>query len=447
MKKMMVFMFVLFLCIAGLASVHAAPGLSPSISVSLVNQDPDPALAGEIVEVRVGVENVGDNPINDLIVEFVPSYPFDVLSGEASLQKLGTIQATGGSSSQNLKIIKFKIRVDKDAIAGNYELKLKYYAEGAVAETQATLSVEVQNRDNAEIIHIDKSVLVPGAEDTLRFTINNVGNSPLRDLTFYWENSDNSILPVGSDNTKYIKYIDVGESAVLEYKVIADTNAEPGLYKLDLYLTYDDPVRNGTKTVTTIAGVYVGGGTDFDVAFSQSASGQMSFTVANIGSNPAYSVSVIVPDQQGWRVSGSSTVIIGNLNKGDYTVATFALSNMAQNRTGIQTMPRTQNQSEQFQQGQFQRSMNASGDKVRMQIAYTDTRGQRLVVEKEVKVSSDAGGTAAAAFAGRRTAQQNVFSRYKWYFIAFVVVMIGFFVYYKIRRKRILDAEVKPKKK
>jgi len=42
------------------------------------------------------------------------------------------------------------------------------------------------------------------------------------------ENTDNIILPVGSDNTKHIKYIDPGEGQDLEYQVIADTNAVPG---------------------------------------------------------------------------------------------------------------------------------------------------------------------------------------------------------------------------
>ena len=143
-----------------------------------------------------------------------------------------------------------------------------------------------------------QSALVPGKQSSMKFTINNVGNAPLRDLTFYWENTDNIILPVGSDNTKYIKYIDIGNGTDLEYQVIADTNAQPGLYKLNLYLTYEDSFSNKTNKINTIAGMYVGGGTDFDVAFSDNANGQMSFSVANIGSNPANSVSVIIPQQK-----------------------------------------------------------------------------------------------------------------------------------------------------
>jgi len=91
-------------------------------------------------------------------------------------------------------------------------------------------------------------------------------------------------------------------------------------------LTYKDNINGTEKKISTIAGMYVGGGTDFDVAFSDNANSQMSFTIANIGSNPANSVSVVIPQQRSWSVSGSNSVIIGNLNKGDYTVASSSCS-------------------------------------------------------------------------------------------------------------------------
>ena len=40
-----------------------------SLSISLVNQDPDPVIAGGIVELRFGAINVGGQPINNAIIE------------------------------------------------------------------------------------------------------------------------------------------------------------------------------------------------------------------------------------------------------------------------------------------------------------------------------------------------------------------------------------------
>jgi hypothetical protein len=420
--------------------VHSA-AVAPTITISLVNQDPDPATAGDIVDVRVGIQNDGDSPTNDLLLEFVPSYPFSLVSGQDAIQKMGTIQGTSGVNSANLKVVKYTLRVDKDAAAGSYELKFKDYEEGAAGTTQQTVLVTVKGNNNAEVIHINQTVLIPGKEEGLQFVINNVGSAPLRDLTFSWDNDDKVILPVGSDNTRYVKYIAVGESAKIDYKVIADTNADPGLYQLDLSLKYTDSSGNGTRIISTQAGVYVGGGTDFEVAFSESSSSQMSFTVANIGSNPAYSVSVSVPDQRGWSVTGSNSVIIGNLDKGDYTVASFILQSLA---GGL--MNRTANAGNQMP-GQFPNkntSLNTTSDTVRIQIAYTDTKGTRQIVQKEVKTGSSTEGTTARmplGFQGRQTTSQNILVKYKWYFIGFAVFLVAFVGYRIIRKKKNQDQE------
>jgi hypothetical protein len=444
-KILSVFMFlVLMVCIPGVFAELGSLADATVLSISLVNYDPNPATAGNVVEASIGVENIGSMDINDLMLEVLPEYPFELVSGETAVKSIGIIQGYTEGSNANIKIIKYRMLINKDTPAGSYELKFKYYQSGSTSSTQKSLYLDVKNKESAEVIQIDKSTLVPGKQSSLKFTINNMGNGPLRDLTFYWENTENIILPVGSDNTKYIKYIDIGNNSDLEYQVIADTNAQPGLYKLNLYLTYEDSISNQTKKISTIAGVYVGGGTDFDVAFSDNANGQMSFSVANIGSNPANSVSVVIPEQDSWSVSGPNSVIIGNLNKGDYTVASFKLqssSNMTfQNRAA---------RNNSYGQGRsMQRSTNSSPDTMLMQIAYTDTMGERIVVEKEVKVGSQNIGSenGTTAFQGRRgTVQQDVFSTYIWYFLGMTVLVGGVVVHRKYKSRKLIDPDFRMK--
>ncbi|HEY9246348.1 MAG TPA: COG1361 S-layer family protein [Candidatus Methanoperedens sp.] len=440
MKKTMFPVLGMLLLMAYAPSVYADLAGSTVLSVSLANYDPNPAIAGNTVEVRIGIENIGGTTTNDLMLEVVPAYPFELVPGENAVQDAGIVQGYQADSTANIKIVKYTMQINKDAPAGSYELKVKYYEQGSTASTQKSLYLDIKSRESAEVIHIDKSTLVPGKQSSLKFTINNVGSAPLRDLTFYWENDDKIILPVGSDNTKYIKYIDIGSGSDLEYQVIADTNAQPGLYKLNLYLTYEDSISNQTKKISTIAGVYVGGGTDFDVAFSENANSQMSFSVANIGSNPAYSVSVMIPEQQGWRVSGSNSVIIGNLNKGDYTVASFKLQSQMSEING------TARSNTNFQGRQ--RSMNSSSDTVQMQVAYTDTMGERKIVEKEVRIGFQniASTDGQMAMQGRRGIQQgSAFSNYAVYFIG-IVVLLGIVAgHRKYRSRKLFDPDFKLK--
>ncbi|MCX9009994.1 MAG: COG1361 S-layer family protein [Candidatus Methanoperedens sp.] len=448
MKKIIFPVLILLLMTAYTPAVNAGLAGSTVLSISLANYDPNPAIAGDTVEVRIGIQNIGGTDVNDLKMEIVPSYPFELVHGESAVQDVGIVQGYQADSTSNIKIVTYRMQINKDVPAGSYELKVKYYEQGSTDVTQKSLYLNVKSRESAEVIHIDKTALVPGKLSSLKFTINNVGNAPLRDLTFNWENSADIILPVGGDNTKYIKYIDVGNSSDLEYQVIADTNAQPGLYKLNLYLTYEDSISNQTKKISTVAGVYVGGETDFDVAFSESTNDQMSFSVANIGSNPAYSVSVAIPGQPGWRVSGSNSVIIGNLNKGDYTVASFKLQSPV-SAVASQNMTDRSNTQGRYMQRSMNSSTSSSPDTVLMQISYTDTMGERKIVEKEVKIGFQnmASADGQMAFQGRRGAvqQQSVFSNNILYFFGITVLVGGVIVHRKYRSRKLLNPDFKMK--
>src|SRR4030042_1597451 len=209
-------MIVFILCFS---FVSAELGNMASISLSLINQDPDPAIAGDVVELRIGIQNIGGKATEDLVIELVPSYPFSLASGEDAIREIGVVQGYQGYyESSSMKVVKYKVRVDKEGIAATYDLKIKYYEKGSGTSAETTLDIAVSSKESAEVIHIDKTVLVPGHQSSLKFSINNVGNAPLRELTFSWENEDGAVLPVGSDNTRYIKYLGVGESAEIEYQ-------------------------------------------------------------------------------------------------------------------------------------------------------------------------------------------------------------------------------------
>ena len=425
-------------------TAFAATNTGTSLSASIINQDPDPANAGDIVEVRIGISNQGGGSATNVQVELDPSYPFSLVSGESATQEAGTILGYQGVSGDDMKILKYRLLVDKDATAGTYDLNVKLSEAGSSTILVKTLSLEVESNDNAEIIYIDKTVLIPGKEETLTFTINNVGSTPLRDVKFQWENEDKIILPVGSDNTKYIKYLDVGDSADLTYKVIADTNADAGLYELLLSLSYDDPLSDSTKETSTSAGVYVGGSTDFDIAFSESSGSEYSFTIANIGSNPASSVSVVIPQQDSWSATGSNSMIIGNLNTGDYTVASFSLQSTATRSAPTQQTTTDDTSTTPTPQG----VSSALSKNLEIQIVYTDTMGNRNTVEKEIAINqATTTTTGTETFTGgpgqmRNAQQSSSFSTYQWYILGGVLLVMGAIFHRKYKKAKLLDPKL-----
>jgi hypothetical protein len=437
-------------------AVNAATQTSALVVVSMINQNPDPASAAGVVEIRLGVENKGGTTAENFVLEVVEQYPFAVVTGEKDTQTIGSL--TAYQTGSNSEIVKFQIAVDKDASAGDYPLKIKTYTQGKESSAATySFNVSVGSSATAQSIAIDKTLLVPGQAEEVTFKITNTGNAPLKDLTFSWENADGVILPVGSDNRNYVKYVGVGESAGITYNMMANSGATAGLYQLDLTLTYYDSLNNEEKTITSSAGMYVGGSTDFDIAFSESSSGETTFTVSNIGSNPATSVSVIIPKQSGWSTTGSNSAIVGNLNAGDYTVVSFTLQ-QSSSVAGNQTQPSGMMPSRMQQNATRGANPTAAQGKLKLQIQYTDTSGSRQTVEKEVDLAgstssaSVSGGTSAsAAFSNfgpgfGRMQQQSFFSKYKYYLMAFALIALAvvFGIYrHKYKKEKLVNPNFK----
>jgi len=331
-----------------------------NVQMSLLNQVPDPVQAGDVVDVKIRIQNVGTAEAHNVRVQFVPEYPFSVLEGEESVQTIAALPNWPGD--ENSRTLTFRLRVDRDAMIGQHSITFrKSVGDGTVGGSQE-FPLEVTAKGFAEIRSLDQTKLLPGKITPLVFTVNNLGSAPLKNMVFSWNEQNGYVLPVGTDNSRHIKYLGPGESIELRYDVVASINAAPDLYELELILNYDLTDLTGatsTETVSTTAGVFIGGETDFDVALSDSSQEQTAFTVSNVGSNPAYSVTVRMPQQQGYRVTGSADAIIGNLDKGDYTVVYFRLS-AAGMTTGA----------------------------LKVQVDYTDTTGARQTLVKEVSMGS-----------------------------------------------------------
>lgn len=439
---------------------------SPDLQVSLLNQDPNPAKAGDVIELRLRVQNTGDAEAKNVLFEAVPEYPFTLLAGTQKQQVIDSLPNYPDKDSATT--LAFKFRVDRDVTQGQYEIKFRHSLNKGTAWFMHDFNADLTSREFAQIFSIDKIKIMPGKETDLTFTVTNVGNAPLQNLMFFWKETNGIILPVGTDNTRYIKYLEPGASIPMAYKVIASVNAKPDLYTLSLNLQYDSPstAKNGTiakETITTTAGVFVGGETDFDVAFSESTAGQTSLSVANVGSNPAYSVTVRVPQQGGFSVRGTTDAIIGNLDKGDYTVVSFQITPNGIQGINAQRTDTENNvpSSEQIQQFRQQRAAQGSQrnissfastlNNLKVSIDYTDTTGVRHTIQKTVSIQFRASdGTTLSANGFSRTGRTStaasswLSNTYLW--LAIIVIAAGIVLYKKPQLRQKLINLVEKKK-
>jgi hypothetical protein len=431
-----IFLIGILLMSICIISVNAQSTTTGAVGISLLNQNPDPVRAGDIVELRFKIENTGGKDVNNIAIDFVPKYPFTEIAGETYSIIINTLFTT--QTGNNAEIIKFKVRVDSNAVQGANEISLKEGIVGSSSYSTNTFDVEVSSQEFAQI-EIDKSQLDPGKETNLTFTITNTGSSPLENLAFSWSEDKGSILPVYSDVTKYVKFVDVGQSIQMKYVVVADINANPGLYALNLNLQFD--TTGGSKQVTTKAGISVGGQTDFDVSFSESSAGQTSLSVANIGNNPALSVTVSIPEQQNFKVTGSTSSIVGNLDKGDYTVVSFQITNSGSGRGNISNINQLSQQEIQNLRQQFAQRNVSGNNNLKVNIDYTDTTGARHSIEKDVQIqfrsSTTTGTTQTGQFRGQGNNNNNL------YWIIGIVAVLGIAAVFYFRKRKIVNEAVK----
>lgn len=315
MKK--VLYLLAFVCILSISTAARAANVyttssgqiitdSPYLSLVLVNQDPSSANPGEYVDLLFKIENKGAGDAQNVTLELIPEYPFSLDPGISPITNLGTINGLQGGNDAFL--VRYKVKVDKDAIDGENEIKLKYSE---------------------------------------------------------------------SDKNYYTQAFNV---------TVANSR------------------------------------TDFDVVVQDSTT----LAIANIGDNTAQSVIVRIPDQHNFMVNGTSVTIIGNLNAGDYTLATFQIFST-----------RTSNVSSNISSNIPPSAQSSGPSNLTVEISYTDILGIRRTVDKNVSYGFNTNSFSTTGRTFTRTGQSLLpISNGFLYIIIGVVGIVVIVVFIKIRSRK-----------
>jgi hypothetical protein len=384
--------------------------MSSYLQTNITNQNPNPAHPGEPVELTCIVQNAGSNNLKDITVSVRPHtgstfYPFSQLDNQPLTQSISYLNAM--QNRNDAASLKFDLAVDSSASVGTYYIDVVTTAKeddnaGNVISTITTLAIDIKGKEYAQVVTVNTANIDIGKVEPLEFNITNTGSSALQNMVVSWTDPKSVIFPVYSDNTKYIKHLDANQTVTVNYYVMSDVSATPGLYNLNINLTFED-YNSQAQTIKTIAGLFVGGPTDFDVSYSESSQGQVSIAVANIGNNVADAVKVSIPTQTGYSIGGSPSTIIGNLEKGDYTIASFNVSSSSTN----------------------------TSSPLKLEISYTDPQGNRLTEDKEVTVPSNS--TLAGSTKSTRTTSNN---NLIYAVVSVIVIIVGIYIYRKRKQNK-----------
>ncbi|MEM4259345.1 MAG: hypothetical protein QXS38_01100 [Candidatus Pacearchaeota archaeon] len=174
MKKV-IFVLILFMVI-----LSAFASASCEISISMLNQDPYPAVPGDYVKVVFQIAGSETTDCRSFYFDVKPEYPFSVESNDTRMVLLGGNYIRGYSS---MVLKAYKLIVDKNALDGDQKLKVSYGYEGSDGATgKLTKEFDVKVEDSRT--DFDVSVQeYNAATNTITFGIINIGKKNVESLT------------------------------------------------------------------------------------------------------------------------------------------------------------------------------------------------------------------------------------------------------------------------
>jgi hypothetical protein len=408
-KYIITISFVLFTLFMMNVAFAAEPLIQATFSTNPIIASP-----GNDGYIQLTLKNSGTVSVSRITISSV-SFDSNIIPSEDWVGDLSSLAA--GDSTISL----FKFKVAEKASSGLHTVTfhIDYGADYVSRTIDPNMIINVQSPSTLEFTSIDPASLKPGENRNVIFTITNKGDSSIPNVIFTWTSSGNVVLPLGSGNRVVIPSIGANSYYNLSVEVSVSPSATPGLYPLSTVIQFSD--KSGTnQIINSTAGIEIGGETDFDVSLQESTAGTVSLSVANIGVNPATSVAISIPEQDRFSVTGATSVLLGDLNSGEYTMASFQLTsrNVTQNIPAMGNASQIRNVTE--------------GNLLKVEISYTDTTGFRQTVQKQVSVTGSLLSTSAGQV---RTQTRNGLGIWLYVIIG-AVGIIAVVVYFKFFRRK-----------
>ena len=247
--------FVFAVLILSIISIMPLPCVSAQeknamVEVSLLNQDPYPAQLNNYVELVFKVENKGRVDVQDVMIEILPQYPFSLDSGVSAVKEIGSLTLV--QYGEKAVFVKYKLRVDKDAIDGENAIKIRYvYDTNGQWINYITREFNVTVEDPRTDFDIAIQDYSP-ATGTLSIAVSNTGDQNADSVTVSLP--EQSAIEIIGSNKEIIGGIETNDYTVSSFKVVPKEDA-----LIVVHISYTDSIgirREVDKAVLFKASTY-----------------------------------------------------------------------------------------------------------------------------------------------------------------------------------------------
>ena len=216
-----------------------------TLQISLIKYDPYPVNPDSDFNIWVQLENVGDNDVSGVSVEFLPKYPFTIKTGESAVKYPGTIR------KKDKLIYRYTVHADKNAFVGTNTLEIGYKIDGSLTKKEFDIEVGSDVVDAKGTVRLEKytvypETLMPGDTATVTLTLRNSAS----EYTIKMNGKDysmnaqiksaeligNDVVEVTGGQYYNAGIVGPGDSVDLSYTIKVRNNTPDGTYFLDFNL-------------------------------------------------------------------------------------------------------------------------------------------------------------------------------------------------------------------
>ncbi len=236
MKNKIILISIIFINLLFISVISALPA---DLSVTLLNQDPDPVNQGQVVEVRFQIQNNGAETVDNIMVEILPSYPFTLYSGETTRQ-IGKLRAA--QSGADSVIVDYKLKVDEQAIEGDNEIELNILRDGdlwlSYTENEFMIDVDKQDAPDIKAYLRENTIVKEKSKGTVTLELANINESDAKFLQLTLIPTDDYLL-LSPSNYVYIGDVDSDDTESQDFDIYVN-KLEDNFVSIPVLLEYQD---------------------------------------------------------------------------------------------------------------------------------------------------------------------------------------------------------------
>jgi len=321
---------ILFLCFVVVLFLVPAVSARRNLDVTFLNQNPDPVEPGEYVELRWKLENTGDEDIFNSVASIKPKYPFLFDSED---DRVITIRKLSAELERDKAFsLKFRARVDENAIQGEYELELEYSLGGA-AKLIDKVTVDVESRQVTLVVagvEITPETPKPGEQFDLEIRLKNLGTARIDNTKVKLDLEGTSFTTLASSSEQVITRLSGNSEAVLQYRLISAPDASSEVHKIPLIITYYDKFSK-EYTLTSQFGLILDAPPDYLMTLENSevyvpkTTGRVVVSFSNIGVSDINFVTTELLPSEDYEIISNPVVYLGNLESDDFETAEYVV--------------------------------------------------------------------------------------------------------------------------